>query len=196
MSSPDPVAVALPQTLLALLQASGERSLMLIDGGSGSGKSTLARLLASRWPGAQPTLVRLDDIYPGWAGLDEASRHIHEHLLTPWRDGVPGRWQEFDWVKQRRSRWHEVDPRRGLLVEGCGTMSRANTPLADVRIWVEADADLRKRRALARDAGVFDAHWDDWAADFDRYVAREQPRSRADAILDGSREKAFTLVAR
>src|SRR5690606_29833513 len=50
------------------------RAVVLIDGRSGSGKTTLATALAARLPGTQ--LVRLDDFYPGWDGLEAGSAHV------------------------------------------------------------------------------------------------------------------------
>ena len=49
---------------------------VLIDGPSGSGKSTLADALLARWPGPAPTLVRLDDVYRGWTGLERAGAEL------------------------------------------------------------------------------------------------------------------------
>ena len=47
-------------------------AVLLIDGRSGSGKTELARAVVAGVPEAQ--LVRLDDLYPGWGGLEEGSR--------------------------------------------------------------------------------------------------------------------------
>jgi len=63
---------------------------VLIDGPAGAGKSTLADGLARNWPGAiPPTLVRMDDIYPGWEGLAAGSEFLHADLLAPLR-AAPG----------------------------------------------------------------------------------------------------------
>ncbi len=60
-------------SLAARAAASGPRPVVLIDGRSGAGKTTLARDLAPML-GAQ--LVSLDDIYPGWAGLEAGSAAV------------------------------------------------------------------------------------------------------------------------
>ena len=154
------------------------RPVVLVDGRSGSGKSTLARELAGAL-GAQ--LVRLDDVYPGWDGLDAGSRHIHDHVLA---NSGP-RWQRWDWAAGRAAEWHDVDPERPLVVEGCGALSRANRALAGFGIWVELDADTRKRRALERDGAAYAPHWDRWAAQEDAFIAREDPRGLADVVVTG-----------
>jgi hypothetical protein len=71
------------------------------------------------------------------------------------------------------------------VVEGCGALSVANRALATLGLWVELDDATRKRRALLRDGDSYAPHWDDWAAQEDVFIARERPRERADAIVDG-----------
>lgn len=160
---------------------------VLLDGPSGAGKSTVATLLAASWPEPDdPILVRMDDLYPGWAGLDAASEAVVRQLLQPLAEGRPGRWQRYDWVRGAAAEWHPVAPGRALIVEGCGSLSRASAALADLRLWLQADGAVRKRRALARDDGAFDAHWAMWQRQFAAFQRREQPRRLADAVLDAT----------
>ncbi|MCU1411985.1 MAG: ATP-binding protein [Rhodoglobus sp.] len=156
--------------------------IILIDGRSGSGKTELATLLAARL-GAQ--VVRLDDVYPGWDGLDAGSAAVPGILSS-------GRWQRWDWATSQPAEWHSVDPDRALIVEGVGAITRASLPLADHALWVELDGETRKERALARDE-YFAAHWDEWAAQEARLIAREDPRSLADSVVDGRAVEAFSL---
>jgi adenylate kinase family enzyme len=161
--------------------------LVLIDGPSGAGKSSLADLLVQHWPGdVRPQLVRMDDIYPGWDGLDSASAAIGPALLAPFAAGTRARWQRWDWVADAPAEWHAVADDRPLIVEGCGTLARTNAALADLAIWLDADDALRKERALARDGMSFATHWDRWQHDFERYVEREHPRANATLTLDVS----------
>lgn len=150
---------------------------MLIDGRSGSGKTDLARAVVEGWPRAQ--LLRLDDLYPGWDGLDAGSAAVAGILAE-------NRWRSWDWASDAPGVWHELDPQRPLVVEGVGALSRASRPLADRAIWVELDAATRKARALRRDGDAYAPFWDRWAAQEEAFIARERPRDLADLVVDGT----------
>ena len=156
--------------------------IILIDGRSGSGKTELASALAGRL-GAQ--LVRLDDVYPGWNGLDAGSAAVPRILST-------GRWQRWDWMTGAPAEWHQLDTAMPLIVEGVGAISRASVPLADHALWVELDDETRKVRALERD-DYYAPYWDRWAAQEERLIAREGSRGLADLIVDGNAVEAFSL---
>jgi hypothetical protein len=165
------------EALAARAAASGTRSVVLIDARSGAGKSTLAAELAPLL-GAQ--LVSLDDLYPGWGGLEAGSAAVHETVL---RDRDPG-WTRWDWASGRPAEWHPVDPVVPIVIEGCGALGRANRARATFGIWIEVPAAERRRRALEREP-EFAPHWREWAAQERAFAAREHPRSLADAVIAG-----------
>lgn len=142
--------------------------IVLIDGRSGSGKTELARTFV----GAQ--VVHLDDVYPGWAGLDDASRAVPSILTS-------GRWREWDWSTSSPGSWHDLDPSKPIVIEGVGAISRASRPLADRAIWLEVDERTRRRRALERDP-YFAAKWHMWAAQEDAFIEREDPLALATEV--------------
>ena len=165
--------------------AAGRTPVVLIDGPSGAGKSTLADALLAAWPApGRPRLVRMDDLYPGWDGLDAGSEAVARDLLEPLRATGAGAWERWDWDAHRPAGRVVVAGGDPLVVEGCGTLSRRNAAQADLTVWLRADDALRKERALARDGAVFAAEWDRWQAQFDRFVAREHPVSHAGLVLD------------
>jgi uridine kinase len=153
---------------------SGSRPVVLIDGRSGSGKSELANELAAVL-GAQ--LVRLDDVYPGWNGLEVASASVGTDIL------LGNRWRRWDWATGTRAEWHDLDPRRALIVEGSGALSHANREHATLGVWIELDEPTRKARALARDGAMYASHWDEWAAQEQRFFDRERPDLLADVVV-------------
>ncbi len=178
------VAPANVPSIVGLIAASAAVPIVLLDGRSGSGKTTLARALVEAWDGPV-TLIRLDDIYPGWDGLEAASEHIREHVLKPLAAGGEPRWQRWDWASDAPAEWHGLDPSRPLLIEGCGALRRSNRALASFALWVELDPQTRKRRALSRDGDAYRPHWDRWAAQEQAFIEREHPETLADLVIDG-----------
>lgn len=166
-------------------RASAVRPIVLIDGGSGAGKTELARAVVRGW-GAPITLVRLEDIYPGWDGLEAASAQLHDEVLAPLLagTGVP-RWRRWDWTRDAPAEWHQIDPELPLVVEGSGSLSRANRGLATLGVWIELDAVTRKRRALDRDGDAYRPFWDRWAAQEAAFAHRERPAELAELVIRG-----------
>lgn len=175
----DADALARLRAAIADATPPGVRAVVLVDGRSGSGKSALAEALVSEWPQAQ--LVRLDDVYPGWDGLEAGSLQVAERMLAP---STPG-WLAWDWATETPGEWHDLDPDRPLVIEGAGALSAANRARATFGIWVELDAATRKRRALGRDGETYAPHWERWAAQEELFIAREHPRQQADRVLPG-----------
>lgn len=152
--------------------------IILIDGRSGSGKTELGFAVADAL-GAQ--LVRLDDLYPGWQGLEAGSRLVQTDVLGRHR------WHRWDWAAGAYAEEHTIDPNRPLVIDGSGSLSRANRGLATLGVWVELDEPTRKARALARDGAMYEPHWDEWAAQEQAFVDRERPDLLADIRIDGAR---------
>ena len=174
----DGAGVLVAQLTSAIRDAAGSRRpVVLLDGRSGSGKSVLAASLA---PALDAQLLSLDELYPGWEGLEAGSAAVHETVL---RSIDPG-WARWDWAGGATAEWHPLDPDRAMVIEGCGALSRANRALATFGIWLELDAAERRRRFSERDAGRFDRYWDGWAAQEDAFISREHPAAIADLVID------------
>jgi uridine kinase len=169
------------------LSAPHDGARVLIDGRSGSGKTELARALVERWPGSQ--LVSLDDLYPGWDGLDAGSRAVASILTT-------ARWRAWDWRAGVPGAWHRLDTSAPIVIEGVGAISRASRALADVAVWIDLDDATRKRRALDRDGDTFAPFWDRWAAQEEIFMARENPRAIATIIVQAAGVEGSAGVVR
>ncbi|WP_238702632.1 hypothetical protein [Microbacterium caowuchunii] len=154
---------------------------ILVDGRSGSGKTTLATELVRRHPEFQ--IVALDDLYPGWDGLFAGSDRALEDVLTPHAEGRVGRWRRWDWDTEAYAEEHAVQPDRPLLVEGSGVLTARSAVLGDVCIWMDADADQRRMRALARDGATFEPHWERWARQEEEHLAAHDPLRWASAVV-------------
>lgn len=188
MSSADAAAATAPvglRPLLAAVAAAPPTAVVLVDGPSGAGKSTVADLLLAHWPtDAAAQLLRLDDVYPGWGGLAAGAEQVRRELLLPRAAGREAGWRRWDWAASGPAEWHPVSASRPLVVEGCGALTGDAGEHADVTVWVQAEESVRKARALQRDAGGFDAHWDEWQEQWLRYQRGERPRERAQFVIE------------
>lgn len=147
---------------------------IVIDGPSGAGKTTMAELVAQHWLGGSASVFHLDDVYPGWSGLQEGS-DVAQTLLRERAAGKPAHWQRYDWFSGQHAEWHMLDPLRPLIVEGCGALTSASVDASQARLWVSAPDDLRKHRALSRGGEDFERHWSDWDEQFAQFVRRASP---------------------
>lgn len=164
----------------------GTVRLVCVDGPAGSGKTTFAARLAAALGRCHlsAAIVHLDDLYEGWDGLEGVQPRLRSQVLEPLRHGQRARFQRYDWAAAAFDGWVDVPAADVLVVEGCGAGRRSVAVDACVRVWVEAAAELRLSRGLARDGQEARADWLRWMAQEDVHFAREGTRGRADVVLD------------
>jgi uridine kinase len=181
---PFPVADLAARVLAAPARLGAVR-LVCVDGPAGSGKTTLAGRLADALGGAA-ALVHFDELYAGWTTTGAQGR-LQAGVLGPLSEGRAGSHHRFDWGTRRFAAAPVAVPVRAVLVvEGCGSSPRALDPWTSLRIWVEAPADLRLTRGLARDGWELEPEWRRWLDTEAAEFAREDTRERADVRLDGA----------
>lgn len=170
--------------LAALLRSAppraGRTRVLAIDGRSGSGKSTLSGPLAGEL--AAP-LVKLEDLYGGWDGLQHGIDLLVTEVLEPLATGRAALVPRFDWVLDR---WGDPEPLPVpdlLVVEGVGAGARRAARYESVVVWMEVATPVRKKRAIGRDGADYAANWERWAVQEDRMLAREATPERADVVL-------------
>lgn len=172
----------------AALQRAGEitdRPVMItIDGRSSTGKTTLAGELSAVLDDAP--VVHMDDLYPGWNGLAAALPALTDDILIPLRGNEISTYEQYDWVEGDFTAELFVEPAPYVIVEGCGCSVGPAGQLSDVRVWLEADDELRRARGLVRDAGAFDEHWDTWAEQEESLFTGDETREHADLVFDTS----------
>ncbi len=162
----------------------GATRLVCVDGPSGSGKTVLAARLARAL--ADPPLVHMDDLYPGWDGLAAAVDLLDARVVAQLGAGRPARCPRYDWHRGRYAEERDLGTPPLLVVEGAGSGARVVAAAAVLLIWVAAPADVRRRRGIARDGEAYRPHWDRWAAQERDHFAAEHTRRRADLHVDGA----------
>ena len=174
------------ERILELVDKGNSTPIVLIDGRSASGKTSFAKqlqnLIFQRGESA-PRIIHMDDLYAGWNGLQAGSDYLQRFILGILSIGSTASWQEFDWAAGERSgAWREFEGGTPLLVEGCGSLSAANAELANLTIWLEAEADLRKTRWDQREPQSHQQFWPIWAAQEEEFYAREKSATIANFV--------------
>jgi len=157
-----------------------------IDGRSGAGKTELAAAVAREVPGAQ--VLALEDAYRGWQGLREGVEHMAAAVLAPLREGRPGAYRRYDWVRGELGETVRVAPSAVVVVEGCGAGSLPCAPHLDALVWLDAPEYERHHRAMARDDSAWLDRWSTWAAQEAELLAEHDARAAADVVINTSRE--------
>ena len=137
-----------------------------IAGGSGSGKSTVARKIAESLRTASVAFIDMDAYYRNFAQLpfEERRRINWDHpdafdldllveQLTRLVAGEAIDKPVYDFVSHvRRERAERVDPATVIVLDGILLLVDERVrDLCDVKVFVEADADVRLIRRIRRD---------------------------------------------
>ena len=161
-----------------------------VDGPSGSGKTTFAAELAQalEQAGSRAEVVHLDDLYPGWDGLDAVVPLLVGHLLAPLATCRPVTLPTWDWASGSPGAARSM-PALGppappvVVVEGAGSGARACRPYLTALAWLDAPESVRRDRALARDGAAYAPHWERWARQERAHFARERTAENADVVV-------------
>lgn len=160
--------------------------LIAVDGRSGAGKTTLTLELAALLREHHTvTVFHLEDIYPGWDGLDDGVARYAERVLEPLRTGQHAAWTAWDWERGTDGEQRTTPAAEIVLLEGVGAAAAQARPLLDAVIWIEADAQVRRRTAIERDGNTYAPFWQRWADQEDRWLAGDDPATAADVVIQG-----------
>lgn len=168
--------------LIAVARPSRPFVLVGVGGRGASGKTTLARAVAAA-TGAQ--VVATEEFWDG-AGFD--LERLRREVVEPLARGETARYRGWDWARGAPHAHPRVVRAEGVIVlEGVCALHRLVRDEEDVRVWVEAPADVRLARAVARDGEEARAAWlDVWLPGEERYVARDDPVAAAHLVVDGA----------
>jgi uridine kinase len=162
-----------------------------IDGRGGSGKSTLAALLARE---LDAEVIHTDD-FASWDNPLEWHQSLIDRVFVPIAQGA----RTLDYMPSKWWDSHVPQPVVGqqvtevMIVEGVSALRRELRGYIAFGIFVETAREICMQRGLQRDLSAGHAPdmihelWTKWAAEEDRYLARDAPADHADLIVDGSR---------
>ncbi|GAC1477028.1 MAG: uridine kinase [Gemmatimonadaceae bacterium] len=183
------------------------RSLVIgIAGGSGSGKSTVARKLAEAVRGASVACVDMDAYYRdlrhlsfeerrtiNWDHPDSFDLDLFADQVTSLSHGDAVDKPVYDFVQHLRSdRTEHLEPARVVVVEGILLFVDARIrELCDIKVFVDADADIRLIRRIRRDTRARGRPLDDI---LDQYQTTVQPMHLQ--FVEPSKRYADVIVPR
>lgn len=160
----------------------GTTRVVAVDGPSGAGKTTLAAQLSAVL--RQAPVVHMDDLYPGWDGLEAGVRRLVEEVLEPLSRREPARYRRYEWAVGELAEARVVPAAAPVLVvEGVGCGALACAPYLSLLVWVDAPADVRWARAMGRDGEGYGPYWQRWAAQEEQHFRKSGTRQRADVVL-------------
>ena len=160
--------------------ARGATKVITIDGPSGSGKTTLAEAVAHD---LGCPVVHMDDLYPGWDGLAESVDLVTDQVLEPLSRGEHTAYRVWGWTRGDWGRTARLPATDVLVLEGCGSSVGRAGEYAAVRVWVDADEQVRHQRGLERDGEIFAPHWDRWSAQERALFGPDRTAERADLTV-------------
>lgn len=140
--------------------------LIIVAGGSASGKTTVVDKISSRLNSKDVTVIRHDDYYKAQDNLsmEERNKTNYDHpnaldnelLYKQLKELLEGKTilkPTYDFLNHTRSnKVEEIKPTKVILLEGILSLYEEKIrDLADIKIFVESDDDIRFIRRLRRD---------------------------------------------
>jgi uridine kinase len=177
-----------------------------IAGGTGSGKSTVARKVAEALRTASVAFIDMDAYYKDFSHLPFEDRRrvnwdhpdafdfdLFVQQLTCLSLGRAIEKPEYDFVQHvRAARTTHVEPADVVVIDGILLfVEQTVRDLCDVKVFVEADADIRLVRRIRRDAQVRGRGLDEI---LDQYLSTVQPMHLQ--FVEPSKRYADVIVPR
>jgi len=163
----------------------GSVRVIAIDGPAGSGKTTLASQIAKQLGDVQ--IVHMDDLYKGWSQdlVTDLPNKIERQILKPIKDGGQASYQKYDWHENKFTQTVIIPKCNFLILEGVGAANPKLSANFAISIWIEADADVRFERVIARDGEQIRAQMITWKLKEQSYFRGLEVRQQSDIRLSG-----------
>jgi len=169
----------------------GKTMFIAVDGHGGSGKSTLAKWLSEKL-GAE--LIHTDD-FSGWDNPLNWWPNVIEKVFKPIAGGATRlSYQPASWWEN-----HHPEPIKNqpvtpvMILEGVSSSRKEFDDYISLRIFVDTPKDVCLERGIERDTGTGKSKdeltqmWEDWFAEEDKYMQSDNPKEKADIVVDGTK---------
>ncbi len=189
--------------------------LILIGGGTCSGKTTIARAIGRKLGDSRTVIISHDNYYLDLSHLspeeikqvnfDHPDAIDHEYLLSDIRKMLSGKTvtiPDYNFITHERTQGEIViDNPDVIILEGIFALYYARLlGLADLKIYVDTDPDLRLSRRIRRDiqergyelCRVLDMYLDTVKPSHEAFIA--PTKKNADFIVPGEKEFDRVLV--
>ena len=169
----------------------GQVKFIAIDGHGGSGKSTLANLIAQK---LKAEIIHTDD-FAAWNNPFNWWPLVIQKVFKPIKEGSRI-------LNYTRSKWwenHNPEPvvdqqvTEIMILEGVSSLRKEFRNYISLGIYVDAPRDLCLKRGIEKDTGTDKSAeeltkiWNEWVDEEDEYFERDNPKSYADIVIDGTR---------
>ena len=169
----------------------GKTIFIAVDGHGGSGKSTLAKWLSKRL-GAE--IIHTDD-FAGWDNPLNWWPNVIRNVFEPIRSGaVSLSYQPASWWENHHPEAITDQPVTPIMIlEGVSSSRKEFDDYISLRIFVDTPKDICMKRGIERDTGTGKSKeeltkmWEDWFAKEDTYIQRDNPKEKADTVIDGTK---------
>jgi uridine kinase len=165
----------------------GKVAFIAIDGHSGSGKSTLAKWLAE--------IIHTDD-FASWENPLNWWSDVIEKVFKPIQEGAASlSYQPTSWWENHHPEPIENQPVTAIMIlEGVSSSRREFDDYISYRIFVDTPKEVCLERGLQRDASTgksveeLTKMWEAWFQKEMDYMERDNPKEKADIIIDGTKD--------
>jgi len=171
--------------------------LVALDGRSAAGKSTLAAVVA---PMVGAVVIDGDDFYSGgsaemWDAMSAAEKAHHcmdwrrqRPVLEKLARGKAAHWHPYDWEADDGSLAETAvicDPAPVIILDGAYSARPELADLFDLRVLLDAPAELRRAQLIDREGEDYRAEWNArWDEAEQWYFGEVMPAESFDLVLN------------
>ena len=183
------------KTLLELIRHQrpkvGNTIFIAVDGHGGSGKSTVAEYLSGQ---LKAEIIHTDD-FASWDNPLNWWPKVIQKVFEPINQGE-------ETLNYDRSKWwenHNPEPAvnqpvtRIMILEGVSSMRKEFEPFININIFIDTPRELCFQRGIERDLSSgksreeLEAMWNNELDGEEGYMQRDDPKSKADIIIEGTK---------